>query len=238
MNPIRIAAVAALVLAAAALAGVGLPEEARSDQGPPARGITVTASGKVEAVPDRASLELGVETQASNAKDALAQNGQRLEHVLSALRKAGVGQDDLRTSQVSLWPERSSEGTAITGYRATNTVSVELDVEKAGGAIDGAVGAGANVVSGPMLAVDERDALYRDALKNAVEAGRAKAEAIADAAGVKVGRVTAVVESGGYLPPPMPYAAEAARDSIASSTPIEPGRQEIEAMVTVTFAVA
>jgi hypothetical protein len=237
MNPIRIAAVAALVLAAAALAGVGLPEEARSDQGPPVRGITVTASGKVESVPDTAALQVGVETQASNAKDALAQNGERLNRVLDALRKAGVDKDDLQTSQVSLWPEHASEGTTITGYRATNTVSAKLDVEQAGGAIDAAVGAGANVVSGPMLAVDERDAFYRDALKNAVEAGRAKAEAIADAAGVKVGRVTAVVESAGYEQPPMPY-AEAARDSVASSTPIEPGKQQIEATVTVTFAVA
>ena len=109
MNPIRIAAVAALVLAAAALAGVGLPEEARSDQGPPARGITVTASGKVESVPDTAALEVGVETQASNAKDALAQNGERLKRVLDALRKAGVDKDDLQTSQVSLWPEHTSE---------------------------------------------------------------------------------------------------------------------------------
>jgi uncharacterized protein YggE len=237
MNPIRIAAVAALVLAAGALAGVGLPEEARSDQGPPARGITVTASGKVESVPDIAALQVGVETEASNAKDALAQNGERLNRVLDALRKAGVDKDDLQTSQVSVWPEHTSEGTTITGYRATNTVSAELDVEKAGGAIDAAVAAGANVVSGPMLSIDERDAFYREALKNAVKAGRAKAEAIADAAGVKVGRVTAVVESAGYEQPPMPY-AEAARDSVASSTPIEPGKQQIEATVTVTFAVA
>ena len=237
MKPIRIAAVAALVLVAAALAGVGRPEEARSDQGPPARGITVNASGKVEAVPDTAALELGVETQASNAKDALAQNGERLKRVLDALRKAGVAKDDLQTTQVSLWPERTSEGTTITGYRATNTVSAKLDVEKAGGAIDAAVGAGANLASGPMLAVDERDALYRDALKNAVKAGRAKAEAIADAAGVKVGRVTAVVESAGYEQQPMPY-AEMARDAVASPTPIEPGKQQIEATVTVTFAVA
>jgi uncharacterized protein YggE len=237
MNPIRIAAVAALVLVAAALAGVGLPEEARSDQGPPARGITVTASGKVEAVPDTAALQLGVETQASNAKDALAQNAERLNRVLAALRKAGVAEDDLQTSQVSLWPERTSESTAITGYRATNTVSAELDVGKAGGAVDAAVGAGANVVSGPMLAVDERDALYREALKNAVETARSKAEAIAGTAGVKVGRVTAVVESGDYGPSPLPY-APMARDSVAESTPIEPGKQDIEAGVTVTFAVA
>ena len=237
MKPIRIAAVAALVLAAAALAGVGRPEEARSDQGTPARGITVNASGKIEAAPDKAALQLGVETQAPDAKTALAQNAERLNRVIAALRKAGVSKDDLQTSNVSLWPQRDDGSTSITGYSAQNTVSAELDVAKAGNAIDAAVGAGANVASGPSLSVGDRDKLYREALKKAVEAGRAKAEAIAEAAGVKVGRVTAVVESSGYeQQPPMPYAAEAARDSTA--TPIEPGKQAIAATVTVTFAVA
>ena len=172
MKPIRIAAVAALVLAAAALAGVGLPEAARSQQGTATRGITVNATGQVEAAPDRAALELGVETQAPNAQSALAQNAERLNRVLAALRRAGVAKDDLQTSQVSLWPQRASDGTTVTGYQATNTVSAELGVEKAGAAIDAAVGAGANVVSGPALAVEERDALYRQALAKAVEAGR------------------------------------------------------------------
>lgn len=238
MKPIRIAAVAALVLAAAAVAGVGRPEEARSEQGTSTRGITVNASGKVETVPDDAALELGVETQASNAKSALSQNAEHLRRVLDALRKAGVAKDDLRTSYVSLWPQRDGDGTSVTGYQAHNTVSVELDVAKAGAAIDAAVAAGANVVGGPSMAVSDRDELYRKALKNAVEAARAKAEAVADAAGVKVGRVTAVAESADYvLPPPMPYAAEAARDA-APSTPIEPGKQQIEASVSVTFAIA
>jgi uncharacterized protein len=237
MNPIRIAAVAALLLAAAALAGVGLPEAARSDQGAPGRGITVNASGKVDAVPDRAALELGVETQASSAKTALAQNAERLRRVIAALRKGGVSKDDLQTSQVVLWPQHAGDGNAITGYSAQNTVSAELDVEQAGGAIDAAVAAGANVVSGPALSVTGRDELYRKALANAVEAGRAKAEAIAKAAGVSVGRVTAVVESAGYeQPPPLAYAA-AARDAVAT-TEIEPGKQAIEATVTVTFAIA
>lgn len=238
MKPIRIAGVASLILVAAAVAGVGRPEEARSEQGPPTRGITVNASGKVEAAPDKASLELGVETQAADAKAALRENAERLRRVLDALRKAGVSKDDIRTSNVSLWPQRDNDGMSITGYTAHNTVSAELDVAKAGDAIDAVVGAGANVVGGPSLAVSDRDELYRMALKNAVEAARAKAEAIADAAGVKVGRVTAVVESAGYdQPPPMPYAAEAARDSVAS-TPIEPGKQAVEATVTVTFALA
>ena len=238
MKPIRIAAVATLVLAAAALAGVGLPEAAHSEQGTPTRGITVNATGQVEAAPDLAALELGVETQAPNAQSALAQNAERLNRVLAALRRAGVAKDDLQTSQVSLWPQRESDGTTVTGYQATNTVSVELGVEKAGAAIDAAVGAGANVVSGPALAVEERDALYRQALAKAVEAGRAKAEAVAKAARVSVGRMTAVVESAGYEQQP-PFAYEAApRDAMASATQIEPGTQEIEATVTVTFAVA
>jgi uncharacterized protein len=234
MKPIRIAAVAALVLAAAALAGIGRPEQARSQERTTNRGITVTASGKVEGIPDRAALEIGVDTQAPSAKEALAQNAERLRRVLDALRKAGVAKDDLHASQVSLWPQRISDGTAITGYQAQNTVSIELAVAKAGGAIDAAVAAGANVVSGPSLAVEERDELYRKALADAVEAARAKAEAIAGAAGVSVGRVTAVVESGDYLPQPMPY-QELAR---ATDTPIEPGKQAIEATVSVTFAVA
>lgn len=236
MKPIRIAAVAALVLAAAAVAGVGRPEEARSEQGTTIHGITVSASGTVETTPDTAALELGVETHASNAKDALAQNAERLRRVIDALRKAGVA-DDLRTSNVSLWPQRDNDGRSVTGYQAQNTVSAELDVAKAGDAIDAAVAAGANVVGGPSLSVGDRDALYGKALKNAVEAARGKAEAIADAAGVNVGRVTAVVESTGYQEPlPMPYAMRAA-DAV-ESTPIEPGKQAIEATVTVTFALA
>ncbi len=237
MKPIRIAVVAALVLVAAAVAGVGRPEEARSDEGAPTRGITVTGSGKVEAAPDKAALELGVETQSPSAKAALAENAERLRRVIDALRKAGVAKDDLQTSNVSLWPQRDSDGMAITGYTAQNTVSVELAVEKAGAAIDQAVGAGANVASGPSLSVGDREELYRDALAKAVDAARAKANAIADAAGLKVGRVTAVVEqSAEYEPSPMPYAAMA-RDSVAS-TPVEPGKQTIEASVTVTFAPA
>ena len=237
MKPIRIAAVAALVLAAAAIAGVGRPEEARSEQGTPTRGITVNASGDVETTPDRAALELGVQTDAASAKAALSQNAERLRRVIDALRKAGVAKDDLRTSNVSLWPQHDPDGTTVTGYEAQSTVAAELDVAKAGAAIDAAVGAGANVVGGPSLSVSERDALYRKALENAVEAARAKAEAIADAAGVKLGRVTAVVESAGYEePPPMPYAMRAAET--AEATPIEPGKQAIEATVTVTFALA
>jgi uncharacterized protein YggE len=157
--------------------------------------------------------------------------------VIDALRKAGVAKDDIRTSHVSLWPQRDGEGVSIRGYSAHNSVAADLDVAKAGEAMDAAVAAGANVVGGPSMSIGDREALYRKALASAVEAARAKAEALAEAAGVKLGRVTAIVESPQYEPSPMPYAAEAARDSVAS-TPIEPGKQAIEATVSVTFALA
>lgn len=239
MKSIRIVALALLGLAAIALAGVGRPEPAQSQAGDARRGITVNATGKVTAVPDTAELSLGVETQAGTARDALAQNSVQVRRVIDAVRAAGVSKDDLQTSQVSMWPQRSSDGRTVTGYVATNSISVEVDeLAKAGDVVDAAVAAGANLAWGPTLSVEDREARYREALAKAVEQARVKAEALAEAAGVEVGRVTAVVEGGSTPEPPIYYArAEAAMDS-AAPTPIEPGTQDIEATVTVTFAIA
>jgi uncharacterized protein len=98
------------------------------------------------------------------------------------------------------------------------------------------VEAGANQVSGPAMTVDDQDELYREALKEAVEQARGHARTLADATGVDLGRVTAVVESGTAVQPPvMMREGLAAADS---STPIEPGKQEVSATVSVTFAIS
>ena len=90
-------------------------------------------------------------------------------------------------------------------------MSASSKISKAGALVDAGVDAGANQISGPSLSVSDQDALYRDALKDAVEAGRLKAEAIASAAGVTVGEVTNVVEGSSGGPEPMYMAA--ARDA-------------------------
>ena len=100
----------------------------------------------------------------------------------------------------------------------------------AGDVVDAAVGAGANQVSGPDLLVSDQDAAYRAALKAAVADARSKAEALAGAAGSTLGKITAIVEGGGAMPLP----ATGARDV---AVPIEPGTQEIQASVSVTFAL-
>ncbi|HWH06344.1 MAG TPA: SIMPL domain-containing protein [Gaiellaceae bacterium] len=195
----------------------------------PAGGITVNGSGSVSAEPDRAQLFLGVETQAETARAAVSQNAAAMRRLLGALRAAGA--TDLQTQHVSV-SARSNDGRSIAGYAASNTVSATVrQVAQAGAVIDAAVAAGANQVSGPMLSSSNAASLYRQALAAAVADARRSAEALAQASGLSLGRITAVVEGGSG---PMPLAEARAADG--SSTPIEPGRQQVTAFVTVTFA--
>jgi uncharacterized protein YggE len=233
MKIARIAAVTALVLGAAALVGVGRPDGAHGKASPSGRTITVTATGTIERVPDRAQLGFAVVNRADTAKQALSSNSADTRRMVDALERAGIDAKSIQTQDVSLDPHFTQDGSRIDGYTARNSVAVASSIGRAGAVIDAAVAAGANEISGPSLSVSDRDRLYRSALKDAVRAAAAKATAIAQAAGVQVGAVTNVVENGSE---PQPYAYQAVR--LAAATPIEPGTQKIEANVTVTFAIA
>jgi uncharacterized protein len=221
------------VLAAAALAGVGLPERAQSAAADAEKGITVTGTGTVTTVPDRAEFSFGVTSQAGTATAALAANTAEIRRVVAALRNAGIAATDIQTQQVSVSPRYTDDGQEISGYTATNTVVARIrDLGRAGTVLDAAVEAGANQVYGPSLTSSDRDDLYRDALRAAYAEARAKAQELAGAAGISLGRAVDIVEAGGPVPLPM---AEAA---LAADTRIEPGTQEIQATVTVTFATS
>ena len=225
--------VLAAVIAACAVvafAGIGRPEAARGDTVTPDT-VSTTGHGVVTAVPDEASVTAGVQTQATSAAAALAQNATLMTAVVAALK--GAGGDDLQTQQVSLYPRTNEQG-AVTGYSAENSVSARSKIAAAGALIDAAVGAGANTVSGPTLDVSGRDELYRDALKKAVVDARAKAAALGEAGGFAVGPVTTVSEVGS-APQPV-FAAEAAT-AAKDSTPVESGTQDVTADVTVTFRI-
>jgi uncharacterized protein len=234
MRPLRIAALAALVAVAVALAGVGLPERARGQEADPqTRSISATGNGTVTAVPDRAQFSFGVQAQARTASAALEAADAQLARVVAALRQAGIPQADIQTDQLSLSPRTNDEGAEILGYTAVSSVSVRLrDLDRAGAVVDAAVGAGANQVYGPSLVRSNQDALYRNALRAAYADARAKAQALADAAGVTLGAMTATVEGGEAIP-----FAGRMEDAKTASATIEPGTQEIQATVSVTFAV-
>jgi uncharacterized protein YggE len=118
---------------------------------------------------------------------------------------------------------------------AQDTVSAKAKIADAGGLIDAATGAGANTVDGPSLSLSDSDALYRDALKKALDNARLKAQALAQAGGFGVGPVTTVVEQGATQQPVFQSLGASAK--AADSTPVEPGTQDVTADVTVSFTI-
>lgn len=228
MKPIRIVALVAAGTAIVAFAGVGRPDLA-GGASEPSGGITVTGTGTVQSVPDQAQFSLGVDSTGPTAREALAANSERMRRVLAALFAAGVAKGEVQTQDVSISRSYQDES-----YSAENSVSVTIrDLAKAGSILDSATNAGANDVYGPTLTTSDQEALQAKALRAAVDNARAKARVLAEAAGVRLGSVTAIVESGAE---PMPlYAADMAKR--APSAPIEPGRQPTQATVQVTFAI-
>jgi uncharacterized protein len=235
MKPLRIAILVVLAAAVVAFAGVGRPESAGSAE-KPTGGITVTGVGTTTSIPDEAAFTIGVQTQGSTAREALAANSEQMSRVIAAVKSAGVDKSDIKTQDVSLSANYADEG-RIDGYSARNSVLVTIhDLSKAGAVLDAASNAGANEVYGPMLSRSDEDAQQAEALRDAVSNARKKAEALADAAGISLGRVTAMTE--GFSGGPQPYYDGALRTMKAEAALIEPGTQDTQATVTITFAIA
>ena len=215
---------AVVLFAVAALAGVGRPAPAigagAASTTQPSL-VTTNGHGDVTAVPDEAVVSAGVNTHAATAAAALSQNAQLMQQVIAALKNAGGS--DLQTQEVSLNPQTNDQGN-VTGYVAQDTVSAKARIAAAGALIDAAVGAGANTVDGPSLDVSDSDALYRDALKQAVADARAKAQALAQAGGFN-GRARLLGERGQRgSPAALPGRDRAGRGCADTGRAGDPGR--------------
>ena len=198
-------------------------------------GITVTGSGSARTVPDVSGWSFGVQADADTAAAALKDAGQATRRIVAALRDTGVAKRAIQTEQISLYPRTTDDGRTITGYSASSSVNATVrGISKAGAVVDAAVAAGANQVSGPMLSVSDSKAQYEAAVTAALDDARARAQAIADKAGVRLGAPVAIIEGGGggY---PVPMYTDALR---AADIQVEPGTQEISAALTVTYAIS
>jgi uncharacterized protein len=227
--PLLVLALAVALGVLVLVSGFGRSTTARADTVTPPS-VTATGHGDVTAVPDVATISLGVHTQAVKAADALAQNSRLAAAVVAALKAAGGTK--LQTQQVSLAPVTTQSG-RIRGYAADNSISASSSVASVGALVDAAVAAGANTVSGPYLDVSTQDALYRQALAKAVADARVKAQALADAGNFALGPVISVSE-GSTAPLPYASAGGAAKTDV---TTVEPGVQDVTADVTVTFGI-
>jgi uncharacterized protein len=227
----RLTIIISSLLALAVVAAVTRAGDAPAAAGDLADGITVQGSGTVSTTPDRAQLSFGVETRAATAKAALNGNAAEMRKVIAAIKAGGA--TEVQTQSVSLQPQYAESG-AVQGYLAQNTVSATIrELGTAGAVIDAAVDAGANQIYGPSLSRGDQTELYRQALRAAVADARSRAQALAAAANLSLGRVTQILESGS-APSPVVSIAKATDEA---GTPIEAGAQQIVASVQVTFSV-
>jgi uncharacterized protein len=201
--------------------------------------LSVSAEGMSEGRPDMAIINLGVTTEGATAAAALAENARRMEALTSALRRAGVAERDIQTSNVSVYPQQvygEGQPPRITGYQANNQVSAKVRrIDNTGRVIDAAVGAGGNTVNGVSFTYQDPDREMDAARRDAIAEARRRAELYASALNLRVHRIVAVNEGGGFSPPyPVPMAARMEAGD-AASTPISPGQIETRVNDSVTF---
>jgi len=201
--------------------------------------LDIVATGETKRVPDVAVISAGVVTQATDAAGAMRENAQRMSGVVAALRKAGVAERDIATATISLNPQyRYGENVppVITGYQATNTVSIRFrDVAKSGTILDALVAQGANQINGPSLQIDKPEAAEDEARTDAIRKARARAELYAAAAGLKVKRILSISESGGYAPPPPVAYMRASMAGKEADSMVVAGEQSVGVTVSVSF---
>ena len=180
--------------------------------------LSVSGTGRAESRPDQAMFTAGLENIAPTAEAASARANEAVARIVAALKAQGVAEKDVQTSSLSI--SRIGYGKDRNKFQAANTVTVRVrQVDKAGAAIAAATGAGANVLSGPNLTVADPEAATLSAHGLAYKAARAKADAYAKAAGMRVVRVVAIQDGGRGGAMPMMYAEERNMDAMAVAPP-------------------
>ncbi|HEV2568431.1 SIMPL domain-containing protein [Sphingomonas sp.] len=202
--------------------------------------LEVSAQGETRRTPDIATISAGVVTQAADAASAMRENAARMDRVIAALKRAGIADRDIRTANISLSPQyryANNEPPVITGYQASNSVTVRFrDIARSGAVLDALVATGANQINGPELGLDNPAAALDEARADAIAKARARAELYARAAGLRVKRILSISESAFEMPRPMPVMLRTMDVSEAApASKILPGEQALNVNLSVRF---
>lgn len=216
---------------------------AQSDPTTPEHTISVSGTGRVTLSPDVADISVGVQVTALKVRDARSQAATKMTAVIAALKAAGIADKDIQTSNVSLSPVYDYSANAnpprITGYQVSNTVTATVrDLDKVSDALDGAMAAGATSIGGVDFRVDNQTAAAAQARDLAMKDAKAKADALAKAAGVSITGVSSISEQVSSTPPVVRYdVAAGAAAAPEKSTPIQTGTNEIDIVVSVVYLI-
>lgn len=207
--------------------------------------IATSGQGEAKVTPDRASISVNVQTRASTAAIAGADNARRTLAVLDALGKLGLTREQLTTESYSVYPELKYDNSAagsspkVVSYVVTNTVRAETrHPDQAGPIVDAALASGANLINSLSFYASSIDDPRRQAISSAVLSARLDAEAMARAAGGALGELLEL-STGGPTVPPRPMFELAMRgksaDAAGSSSQINPGQQTVNVFVTARW---
>ena len=208
--------------------------------------ITVVGRGEVSARPDIARTNLGVEASAPTVAEAMRMANERMAAVIAAIKRVGIPESDIRTSNFSIFFERAAPGerpTAATKaapqpagvYRVSNIVEVTIrDLNKTSGVLQAAVDAGANTTWNLSFELADTKALEAQALQMAYNDGRANAEILARQSGYALGPVVSISEIVGS--PAVPFFDRAALQA-ESGPPILPGQLRFSTQVQIVYAI-
>lgn len=205
-------------------------------------GISVNGLGEASAVPDIATLRLGIEARESSVAAAQASASEAMDKVMNALTDNGIAEKDIQTQQFSInrvtsWdPEKQEE--VVIGYQVTNMVTVKIrEIDKAGAIIDGVAAAGGNLtrIDSISFSVEDPTSYYAEAREEAMADAKAKAQQLADDGGVKLGNPIFISEYTQSAP--IFQRGIAVAEEAAMETAISPGELDIILTVQVTYAI-
>ncbi len=205
--------------------------------------IAVTGNGEVEASPDQATISAGVETLAPTARAAMGENSTAMNKLVKAIRIKKIEDRHIRTRTIDLQPVWSRPGASesgetasrITGYRASNVVTVTVTkIDKTADVLD-AISGIANRIEGIGFSVADPAPLLDEARRKAVENAAHKAALFAQAAGVELGPVIRISETGHAQP--AQEGRMMMRATAGAGIPVSPGTQTFSASINVTYGI-
>lgn len=227
-----------LITAALALVVLGACDSqpnSSGQPGPDSRQVTVVGAGQVQGTPDTLTANVSIEATAPDVTTVMNQTSDRTRAVIDALvNSARVDRKDISTTTVNLQPQYGPDSPSITGYRASNSISVKIrDLGSASQtlALIVSTGGDATRINSVNYSIDDDSQLVRDARARAFGDAKARAEQYAQLSGLKLGNVISISETTGSTPPtptPMPRAA-------MEAVPVEPGQQTVAFSVTVIW---
>lgn len=207
--------------------------------------ISAQGVGRATGVPDVLTVAFGVHTEGASAQQTLSDNSAKTKAVLDALKAQGVADKDVQTTYITVGPRYDAGAPPrIVGFNADNSFTVKLrDLTQAGSQIDTLVGVGGDAlqVRGIGYSMNDSTALLAEARSDAVKRATEQAQQMAQAAGVKLGKVRTITELQTPMGYPMDRFGVALGQSAAASpasVPLAAGSQELTLTVTVVFDIA